>query len=118
MKNCHAINARRPAIAGAIGGGSASAVTAGTLAGITASLSGSVANLGGYATAQIVAASVGIGGGPALSVGIAAVGGPLVAGAIVTAGVGVAAAGLTVGGYALYRWARKPETQDSHPHRS
>ena len=55
----------------------------------TATLSAPTANLGGYATAQIVAGKVGMGGGPALSVAIKAVGGPLVAGTIASVGVGV-----------------------------
>lgn len=84
----------------AVGATVAGAGTGGTLIGITAGLSGPVANLGGYATAQIVASAIGGGslgvGGPALAVGVALVGGPVVAGAIVT----VAAAGL-VGGAVL-----------------
>jgi hypothetical protein len=46
---------------------------------------GPAANLGGYAVAQVIAGSVGL-GGPALSTAIAAVGGPVVAGAAVAAG--------------------------------
>lgn len=75
----------------------ASAGTGAGLAGATAALSGPVANLGGYAVAQIAAGSVGL-GGPALSTAIAAVGGPVVAGAAVAAGVGY-------GVYRLANWA-------------
>ena len=100
-------SARNTIIAGAAGGGTAAGTTAGTLTCITASISGPAANLGGYATAQVVASAIGVSGGPALSAGIAAVGGPLVAGTIATAGVGVVAAGLGAGGYALYRWSRR-----------
>lgn len=77
-----------------IAGCAASAASGGAMLGATAALSGPVANLGGYAVAQMVAGSVGL-GGPALSVGIAAVGGPVV--------VGVAAAGAV--GYAAYALA-------------
>lgn len=70
--------------------------TGASLVGATAALSGPVANLGGYAVAQMVAGSVGL-GGPALSVGIAAVGGPVVVGAALAAGVG----------YGAYRIARR-----------
>jgi hypothetical protein len=70
----------------------ASGVTGVVLTGITATLSGPAANLGGYATAQIVASALGLGalgiGGPALSVVIAAVGGPVVAGGLAVAAVG------------------------------
>ena len=67
-----------------------------SLVGATAALSGPAANLGGYAVAQMVAGSVGL-GGPALSVGIAAVGGPFVAGAAAVAGVGY-------GAYRVAKW--------------
>lgn len=79
-------------IAGLVAG----AGTGAGLAGATAALSGPVANLGGYAVAQMLAGSVGL-GGPALSVGLAAVGGPVVAGAAVAAGVGY-------GTYRVARW--------------
>jgi hypothetical protein len=62
-------------IAGLVEGGG----TGARLVAATAALSGAVANLGGYAVAQMVAGSVGL-GGPALSLGIAAVGGPVVEG--------------------------------------
>ena len=71
-----------------IAGATSSAATGAALYGSTALLSGPAANLGGYAVAQIAASSVGA-GGPALSVAIAAVGGPVVVGAAIAAGVGV-----------------------------
>ena len=74
----------------------ASAGTGAGLAGATAALAGPAANLGGYAVAQTIAGSVGL-GGPALSTAIAAVGGPIVAGAAVAAGVGY-------GAYRVVKW--------------
>ena len=68
----------------------AGAGTGAGLAGATAALTGPAAILGGYAVAQVMAGSVGL-GGPALSTAIAAVGGPVVAGAAVAAGVGYGA---------------------------
>lgn len=56
-------------------------------------LSGPAVNLGGYAVAQTVAGTVGL-GGPALSVAIAAVGGPVVVGAVIVTGVGALVYGL------------------------
>ncbi len=79
-------------------GAAGSAATAGTCIGVTASLTGPAAHLGGYATAQIL-----LGGGPALSTGIAAIGGPVVAGALASTGVGLAVIGLGYGGYHIYR---------------
>ena len=79
-----------------IAGLAAGAGTGAGLVGATAALTGPAANLGGYAVAQVVAGSVGL-GGPALSMGIAAVGGPVVAGAAVAAGVGY-------GAYRLAKW--------------
>ena len=70
-------------IAGWVAGGG----TGASLVGATAALSGPAANLGGYAVAQTIAGSVGL-GGPALSAGIAASGGPVVAGAALATGVG------------------------------
>jgi hypothetical protein len=78
-----------------IAGLAAGAGTGAGLAGATAALTGPAANLGGYAVAQVMAGSVGL-GGPALSTAIAAVGGPVVAGAAVAAGVG----------YGVYRVAK------------
>lgn len=83
---------KKSKVAGVIAAGS----TGAGLMGATATLSGPVANLGGYATAQIIAGSFGM-GGPALSAGIAAVGGPVVVGAAVATGVGV-------GVYSVARW--------------
>jgi len=85
------------AIGSAAAGGTA---TVTTLGGITASLSAPLANLGGYATAQIIAGTIGVGGGPALATGIAAIGGPLVATGLATGGVALV---LGVGGYGVYK---------------
>jgi hypothetical protein len=79
-----------------IAGLAAGAGTAAGLAGATAALTGPAASLGGYAVAQVMAGSVGL-GGPALSTAIAAVGGPVVAGAAVAAGVGY-------GAYRVAKW--------------
>ena len=79
-----------------IAGLAAGAGTGAGLAGATAALSGPAANLGGYAVAQVMAGSVGL-GGPALSTAIAAFGGPVVAGAAVAAGVGY-------GTYRVAKW--------------
>jgi hypothetical protein len=84
--------------------GTASAAgTGGTLVGITAGLSGPAANLGGYATAQIVAGSVApILAGPGLTTSIAVLGGPLVAGGLVIAGVGALGYGICRGISSLF----------------
>ena len=82
--------------AAAISGGVGGAAAGGTLVGTTAMLTGSAANLGGYATAQIVGSSLLGVGGPGVSAGIAAVGGPLVAGTLATGGVALLAAGVGV----------------------
>lgn len=78
------MNKNHAKIAGVLAGGT----TGLGLTGATASLTGPVANLGGYAVAQTIAGSVGL-GGPSLSVGIAAVGGPAVVGTAVVVGVGL-----------------------------
>lgn len=83
---------RKAKITGVVAG----AGTGASLVGATAALTGPVANLGGYAVAQMLAGSVGL-GGPALSVGIAAIGGPVVAGAAAAAGVGY-------GAYRIAKW--------------
>ena len=86
---------------GAVGGTVGAAGTGGTLVGITAGLSGPAANLGGYATAQIVASAVGGGsmgvGGPALAAAVAAVGGPVIAGTIAVVAVGAVIGGAAYG---------------------
>lgn len=70
-------------------GATTSAATTGTFIAVTASLSGPAANLGGYATAQIVVGStVSSLAGPALATVISTVGGPVVAGGIVVVGAG------------------------------
>ena len=64
--------------------------TGGSLVGYTAALSGPAANLGGYATAQVVASTLPlVSGGPTLAVGIATLGGPVTAGVLLCVGVGV-----------------------------
>ncbi len=83
-------------------GATGAAATAGTCVAVTASLSGPIANLGGYATAQLL-----IGGGPALSTAIATVG-PVAAGALASTGVGIAIVGLEYGGYHLYKRLKRP----------
>ena len=93
------MQAREKIILGSDAAGSAA--TAGTCRGTTAALSGPAANLGGYATAQILLGSWA--GGPALSTTIAMVG-PVAAGAIAATGVGLAIVGLGYGGYHLYKW--------------
>jgi hypothetical protein len=84
------------------------AVTGLTFVAITNSLKGPIANLGGYATAQIVAKNVNKLGlalptGPALTKTVSHMGGPKSTGAVVAIGVGVAVAGAAVGGYLLYK---------------
>lgn len=70
-----------------VAGTAAATATGSSMVAATAALTGPVANLGGYAVAQMAAGSIGL-GGPALSAGIAAVGGPVVVGVALTAGVG------------------------------
>lgn len=94
-----------------VGGVIGAAGTTGTLMAITANLAPPLSHLGGYATAQLVAAKLADWGlkvptGPALSKFIASVGGPKVAAAGVAVGVGLAAAGLAAGGYYLYQKVR------------
>lgn len=96
--------------AAAIGGAVGAVGTVATLSVITARLAAPASNLGGYATAQIVAgklANIGLAvpQGPALTKLVSSIGGPKVAAAGVAIGVGVAAAGLVAGGYYLYRKA-------------
>ena len=83
------------------------AVTAGSLIVTTSKLAAPVANLGGYATAQIVAKNltkvgISLGGPIQVSKMVNAVGGPKVAGTIVAVGVGVTLAGIAAGSYHLY----------------
>lgn len=91
----------------AAAGVGAAGVTGGGLVAVTAGLSGPAANLGGYATAQIVASASGASalgiGGPALTTAIAAMGGPITAGIVFSGGVGF----LTYGSIKLIkRWLR------------
>jgi hypothetical protein len=79
--------------ANAAGVGAAGA-TGGTLVAITSGLAGPAANLGGYATAQIVASTLAPSlAGPALATGISIIGGPVIAGGALAIGVGAAAYG-------------------------
>ena len=74
------------------------------LVGTTATLSAPTMNLGGYATAQIVASKVGL-GGPWLSVAIKSVGGPMLAGSVASLGVGFATWGVwKLGRESWRRW--------------
>lgn len=89
----------------AVVGAGAAGATGATLTAITAGLSGPAANLGGYATAQIVASATGASSiglcGPALATIISTVGGPAVFGIAVAGGVGL----LAVGGFKLIKRA-------------
>lgn len=95
---------RKKAVVAGVG---AASVTGGGLVAVTAGLSGPAANLGGYATAQILASASGAStlgiGGPALATAIAALGGPITAGIALAGGVGL----LTFGSVKLIkRWFR------------
>jgi hypothetical protein len=102
--------------------------TAGALIAITSKLAPPLSNLGGYATAQVVAKSVnGVVGkvglkvptGPALTKIVSKVGGPKVAGAVTAVAVGAVVAGVAAGGYYLYNKAtnkgEKPAEQPTQP---
>jgi len=96
-----------------IGGFTGATMTGGTLTYLTSSLTPPLANLGGYATAQIVAGGMGTCtgisiGGPALSSAISAIGGPIVAGTILSGGGALVTAGATFIGYKVFRalWKR------------
>ncbi len=91
-----------------IGGVVGTAGTGALLIGMTAKMG---SNLGGYATAQVVAkgintvtSKVGLSlpTGPALSKLVSKVGGPKVAGSVAAVGTGLVVAGLAAGGYYLY----------------
>jgi len=92
--------------AAVIGGGVGGVATGGTLVGTTAALSGPAANLGGYATAQILGSSLGL-GGPSLSTAIAALGGPAVVGTVATGGLALVAAGVGWAGYKIFKKFRR-----------
>lgn len=94
-----------------IGGTIGTAGTGALLIGVTAKLG---TNLGGYATAQVVAKSVNtvtskigvtLPTGPALTKLVSKVGGPKVAGTVAAVGTGLVVAGLAAGGYYLYKKA-------------
>lgn len=74
-------------------GAGTTAVTGTTLTAITATLGAPTANLGGYATAQIVASSLFGTGGPWLASAIATAGGPVTVTVLVSIGLGGAAWG-------------------------
>lgn len=90
-----------------------------TLIGLTSTLAPPAANLGGYATAQVVAKGVNsltskvgfkaLPSGPAMTKLVSKVGGPKVAGSVAAVGVGLAVAGLAAGGYYLYQRATAKE---------
>lgn len=91
-----------------IGGVVGTAGAGAALVGMTAKIG---SNLGGYATAQVVAKGLNsvttrvglkVPTGPALSTLIKRVGGPKVAGSVAAVGTGLAVAGLAAGGYYLY----------------
>jgi len=93
------------------------AVTAGTFVAITSKLAAPAANLGGYATAQIVAKNltkvgISLGGPIQVSKMVKAVGGPKVAGAIVAVGVGVTVAGIVAGAYHLHNKSQNSATKE------
>lgn len=111
-----------------VGGVIGTAGTAGALIAITSKLAPPLSNLGGYATAQVVAKSVnGVVGkvglkvptGPALTKIVSKVGGPKVAGAVTAVAVGAVVAGVAAGGYYLYNKAtnkgEKPAEQPTQP---
>lgn len=94
-----------------IGGAIGTATTGAVLVGLTAKLG---SNLGGYATAQVVAKTINtvtskvglsLPTGPALSKLVSKVGGPKVAGTVAAVGTGLVVAGLAAGGYYLYKKA-------------
>lgn len=96
--------------AAVIGGAVGAIGTAAALTVITANLSAPLSNLGGYATAQVVAKKItslglSVPQGPGLSKLVTAVGGPKMAAAGVAIGVGIAVAGIAAGGYYLYNKA-------------
>lgn len=100
--------------AAVIGGAIGTTATAATLIGITAGLKYPLSNLGGYATAQIVAKNINKVGlavptGPALTSLVSKVGGPRVAGAGVAVGVGLLVAGAAAGGYYLYQKSKSDQ---------
>ena len=92
------------AVGSAVTGG---VTTASGLIGITAGLSAPLANLGGYATAQIIAGTIGVGGGPALATGIAAIGGPMVAASLATGGIALVVGVCGYGIYKLFKFQAK-----------
>lgn len=91
-----------------IGGVVGTASTGALLIGMTSKIG---SNLGGYATAQVVAKGINtvtskvglkLPTGPALSKLVTKVGGPKVAGTVAAVGTGLVVAGLAAGGYYLY----------------
>ncbi|PIQ28388.1 hypothetical protein COW36_03840 [bacterium (Candidatus Blackallbacteria) CG17_big_fil_post_rev_8_21_14_2_50_48_46] len=94
-----------------VGGAFGTVATGAVLIGVTKSLAPPLSNLGGYATAQVVAKSVNsvvgkvglhVPTGPALTKIVSKVGGPKMAGAVTALAVGAVVAGVAAGGYYLY----------------
>jgi nucleoid-associated protein YgaU len=107
-----------------IGGTVATVATGAVLIGVTRSLAPPLSNLGGYATAQVVAKSVNgvigkvglhVPAGPALAKIVSKVGGPKVAGAVTALAVGAVVAGVAAGGYYLYNKATQKDTPAAQP---
>lgn len=108
-----------------IGGTLGTVATGAVLIGITRSLAPPAANLGGYATAQVVAKGVNsvigkvglkLPTGPALTRIISKVGGPKAAGAVTALAVGAVVAGVAAGGYYLYnKAAGQPTAKQPNP---
>lgn len=94
-----------------VGGAIGAAGTGVLLVGLTRSIG---SNLGGYATAQVVAKGINsvtskigfkVPAGPALSKIVSKIGGPKVAGAVTAVAAGAVVAGVAAGGYYLYKKA-------------
>lgn len=107
-----------------IGGTVGTIATGAVLIGVTKSLAPPLSNLGGYATAQVVAKGVnGVIGkvglklptGPALTKIVSKVGGPKSAGAVTALAVGAVVAGVAAGGYYLYNKSSKKDSPATPP---
>jgi hypothetical protein len=103
-----------------VGGTLGTVATGAVLIGVTRSLAPPLSNLGGYATAQVVAKSVNsvigkvglkVPTGPALTKIVSKVGGPKVAGSVTALAVGAVVAGVAAGGYYLYNRSARKEAQ-------
>lgn len=107
-----------------IGGAVGTVTTGAVLVGITRSLAPPAANLGGYATAQVVAKGINsvigkvglkLPTGPALTRIVSKVGGPKVAGTVTALAAGAVVAGVAAGGYYLYHKATTKSTPQVPP---